>query len=170
MANEKSYTVSITTFREEGKLAPIKLAKISNEKMEELVKNFEGYLLKIDLTESSSYDNSDDDRASCSSSSYDRIFYGELAPKENSKALVFIDGELRGVVFRITPTHGRDIMERVFLFDKSFSSYMSLGYSASHSSRYTSVNSVSLVRRGENGAPEEGRDVRFEQHEMYPSF
>ena len=57
-----------------------------------------------------------------------------------------------------------------FFFDGSVAQRTTLGYSASHSSRHTSVDRITLVRRGEDGAPAKGASIRFKQHEMYPSF
>ena len=47
---------------------------------------------------------------------------------------------------------------------------MRLGYSVSHSSHFEYVDRVLLVKRGQNGVPEEAREARFNQNEMYPSL
>ena len=127
-------------------------------------------MLKIECTESRSYDNSDDDRVESSSSSYDFVRYGEINAKENSKSLLFVDNQLKGVVFYVTPKSGYKIEKDCFYFDGSIKQTMMLGYSASHSSCYTYVNKVTLVKKGVNGVPKSGQNIRFNQHEMYPSF
>lgn len=172
MANIKSaYKVSAGYLDEKGYVRVKKsLVSLPAEQLEEEAKRLEGYLLKFDLTVTSSYDSSDDDRVEDSYDRYDRTVYGKIDLYEDSEAYLLMDGEIKGIVFRVKPNRGNEIESHVFFFDGSVAQSASLGYSASHSSRYTYVNEVTLAKKRENGAPEEGRDIRFEQHEMYPSF
>ena len=141
---------------------------ISAEKFEALIADLKDCLLYIQGEETRSYDNSDDDRVESSSRSWSFGHYFEIEPWKNSKHLLRIDVKLRGVVFHISS--GRDVSYYAFLFDNSIKRTLSMGYSASHSSEYTYVEQVSLVKRGQNGAPETGSYLRYEQNEMYPSF
>ena len=171
MQNQKTIPVAQGYFDEKGYLRVKKeFAYISEQELNEIDKNLSEYLLKIECTESRSYDNSDDDRVESSSSSYDFVRYGEINAKENSKSLLFMDNQLKGVVFYITPKSGYEIERNAFYFDGSVQHRMMLGYSASHSSSYTYVNKVTLVKKSVNGVPSSGINTRFNQHEMYPSF
>ena len=171
MASKSTYKVSEVYLNEKGYIRVKKsFVSLPAEKIEEEAKRLEGYLLKFDLTETSSYDNSDDDRVEDSSDSYDRTVYGTIDLYEDSEAYVLADGKIKGIVLRVKQSRGNDIDTHVFFFDGSVAQTASMGYSASHSSRYTYVNKVTLVRKNKNGAPDEGRSIRFEQHEMYPSF
>jgi hypothetical protein len=121
--------------------------------------DMDGYLLKIEGEHTRSYDNSDDERAGSSSSSTPFVSYRELDPYKNSEGLLYIKGKICGVVFRIKS--GRDETIHTFTFSGSTAQTVRLGYSASHSSSYTYIERVSLVKRGEDGAPEEGRPISF---------
>ena len=122
---------------------------------------FAGKLLRLEYTSSWSYDNSDDDRASDSSSGSSSVRYGRIDPEADSTALLRVDGEIRGVVFRVDPNarYGPDMY--AFLFDGSNPGRMMLGYSASHSSHHMTVTRVSLVEAGKDGAPETAEHVNF---------
>lgn len=126
-------------------------------------------LLKIEGTETSSYDNSDDDRASCSSSSSKFVTYRRIDPYKDSEALLWSDGgKICGIVFRIKS--GSKTTPYAFLFESKESSSLRLGYSASHSSSYTYIERVTLVKKGENGAPNEARSLSFERSETDPDI
>ena len=171
MANKSAYKFSEGYVDEKGRVqVKTRFVSFSPEKVEEEAKKLAGYLLKFDLTETSSYDNSDDDRVEDSSSCYDRTVYGNIDLYEDSEAYVLMAGEIKGIVLRVKQSRGNDIDTHVFFFDGSVAQSASMGYSASHSSRYTYVNKVTLVQKNKDGAPDEGRGIRFEQHEMYPSF
>lgn len=141
---------------------------ISAEAFEALIADLKDCLLYIQGEKTSSYDNSDDDRVESSSHSWSFGHYFEIEPWENSKHLLRINGKIRGVVFHISS--GSEVSYYAFLFDNSIKRTLRMGYSASHSSSYTYVEQVSLVKRGKKGAPETGSYLRYEQNEMYPSF
>ena len=143
------------------------LKYIPAKEAKELEAFFSEHLLKIECDNQYSYDNSDDDRASCYSSSYRSVKYGKVHLEYDSEALLYIDGELRGVVFRKRSRSGRDVDLCPFLFDGSCKGSMRLGHSASHSSDYRTVESVTLVKEGEDGAPESAGHVNFSPNEMY---
>ncbi len=128
--------------------------------VESIAKNLEGYLLKIEGSDYYSYDNSDDDRAGSSSSETPFVVYREINALENSKALLIVNNELKGVVFSVK-SGSRCSYYRYYL-DGSVKSSIRLGYSASHSSSFKYIERVTLVRKGGNGAPTEARSVRFE--------
>ena len=160
-------------FEEDGRFTVKKnFGNIKTEKLEALAQELAGYLLKIELTETSTYDNSDDDRVDgYSRHVYHSTVYAELDPLEDNEALLFVRGELKGVVFRVTRSSRYDKESlHAFFFDGSVAQSATLGHSASHSSDYTTVERMTLVVRGKDGAPETGKSIRFEQHEMYPSF
>ena len=142
---------------------------VSPEEMEKIRKLFSEHLLKIYYTDQSSYDNSDDDRASDSYYSSASYVYREVDLEQDLYGLVMRDGEITGVVFYVKNNRG-DANACVFSFDGKPRSSMTLGYSASHSSSYETVCRVELVKKGENGAPESARTARFIQHEMYPEL
>ena len=137
------------------------LGYISQVQLEKEAERLNGYLLKLDYDSRDSYDNSDDERAECSESSYSSTSYRELNVLEQSKSLLRVDGQIVGVVFRVDErsTYGPDIYP--FFFDKSYGCSMTLGYSASHSSHYVTLRSVTLAKKGENGAPEKGGYISF---------
>ncbi len=168
----KAYHVTDAHFDEQGQLViDKKRGTISKEELDAISERFKDFLLKVQGTEESSYDNSDDERVTDSYSEYKFTSYFELDPMNNCEHLLRVDGEIKGVCFTITPKlSSSGIRRRAFFFDDSISECFSLGYSASHSSSYTHVDSVVLVKRGLDGAPNEGRNIRFEQHELYPSF
>jgi len=142
---------------------------ISEKELKVVAQELKDYLLYVEGINMSSYDNSDDERASCHSSKYPFGHHYELNVIENSQYLLRIDGKIVGVVFRVNTDYYKYELEG-FLFDNSVKNYVSMGYSASHSSSYTDIEKVSLVRRGVNGAPSEGRRINFIQHKMSPSI
>ena len=145
--------------------------RVSEYDLDELAKYLEGYLLKIECSRRTTYDNSDDDRVEDSDDSYDFVRYSEIDPKKDHEALLYYDNEFKGVVFTIESKDKRDEYSyHAFFFDGSVQSSFSMGYSASHSSDYTYVKRVTLVKKGVDGAPESAGNAKFEQHEMYPSF
>ncbi len=145
-------------------------ARVSEEELTAAAEKLKDCLIKVECTHYSSYDNSDDDRVTDSESRYDYTVYGEITPFEDSEAMLWAGGAIVGVVFRIKASRGNGVSLHRFTFDGRVQESISMGYSASHSENYTYVNSLSLVRKGEDGAPENGRSLRYEQHEMYPSF
>jgi hypothetical protein len=126
------------------------------------------YLLKIEGESSSSYDNSDDERASSSESRSSFVRYREIDAMKNTESLLWSGDAIVGVVFRIKD--GRDVRFRRFFFDGSIAEGFTAGYSASHSSRYTSFDRITLAKRGEDGAPEEGRYSRYDISANDPDF
>ncbi len=143
--------------------------QITKEKLEQYAEDLKDYLLEIHYSEHRTYDNSDDDRVEDSESHWDGIRYCEIDPLKNAEHLVIKDDAVAGVVFFIR-NNSQKVKRHVFLFDGSCQQRITMGYSASHSSSWTYITKIRLVKRGENGAPEQGRDVNFEQSEMYPSF
>ena len=144
------------------------LVPIDAELFEATCKELEPYLLSLEEISISSYDDSDDERVTPSSRRTVRCTYREINPRENAEYLLMIDGKIVGVVFVVR--NGKAEYTRAFSFDGSVAQSMRLGYSASHSSNFTYVDQVSLVKRGENGIPETAREARFDQHELYPSL
>ena len=53
----------------------------------------------------------------------------------------------------------------IFFFDGRQYQSLTLGYSASHSSCYSNIYKITLVKKGENGAPEEGGYINFSPYE-----
>ena len=145
-----------------------KLALIDEEYFEEVCKELQPYLLCLEKTSTTSYDDSDDERVTPSSTYTVSCKYREINPRQNSEHLLMVDGKIVGVVFVVTK--GNDKYTRAFSFDGTIAQCMRLGWSASHSSSFEYVDRVSLVKRGENGAPETARDANFCQSEMYPSL
>ena len=127
-----------------------------------------GYLLKISGEYYSSYDNSDDERASCSESRSSFVKYAKIDAYKDKDALLWGDGAFRGVAFTVRAGYEESLHR--FLFDGSVCESMRLGYSASHSARYTYVERVTLVKKGEDGAPEEGGYVNFSPSETNPDL
>ena len=144
------------------------LVPVDEQYFEEFCKEMEPYLLSLEEVSTSSYDDSDDERVTPSSSYSVRCTYRELNPRNNAESLLMVDGKIVGVVFVVT--NGNEKYTRAFSFDGSIAQTMRLGYSASHSSSFQYVDRVSLVKRGQNGVPETAREARFDQHEMYPSL
>ena len=142
---------------------------ISAEEKEKIASFFSKHLIKIYFGEQSSYDNSDDERASDSYRSSSSYVYREVDTEQELFGLVMRDGEIKGVVFYVKDDRG-DAVAEVFNFNGQPKNSMWLGYSASHSSSYTIVGRVELVKKGENGAPEEAKKASFIQHERYPSI
>lgn len=141
---------------------------ISAEEFEMLIAEFKDCLFHVQGDGSSSYDDSDDERVECVSRHYGFSRYFEMDLWEDSQYLLRIDGKIRGVVFHITS--GSNVEYHPFLFDNSIKKTLRMGYSASHSSCFTYIERVSVVKKGENGAPDEGGNLRFAQNEMFPSF
>jgi len=153
----------------DGKIKIGKLGAISNEDFKAVVERLKGYLLYVEGVEKSSYDNSDDDRGGCSSSRWPFGYYCEIDPENNSEHLLRIDGEIKGVVFYVSKGYN-EFDYYPFLFDGSIQHGFSTGYSASHSSNYIDIDKVSLVKRGEKGAPEEGKRLNFRRGRQDTSF
>ena len=144
------------------------LHPIDAETFEEVCKYLDDYLLSLDSVRTSSYDNSDDERVEDSSRiSYSSI-YREIKPRGNCESLLMVDNKIVGVVFVVK--NGNDKYTRAFSFDGKIAQTMRLGYSASHSSNFTYVDRVSLVKKGVNGAPTTAREANFFQNEMFPSL
>ncbi len=164
-------TIVVTTYNinlEGRKRVQCVEKQITQAQLESYAEQLKDYLLKIDYTRTRSYDNSDDDRVTDSFSKWDGVKYCEIEPLNNSKHLV-VDGDtVVGVMFEVRDSNCEKT--HVFLFNGEVQESMSLGYSASHSSDWTYVNTVTLVKRGENGAPQEGYSLRFCQSKMYPSI
>ena len=143
--------------------------RISAEEKEKIASFFSAYLLKIHVGDESSYDNSDDERVSDSYHSSSSCVYREVNVEDDLHGLVLRDGEVTGVVFYVKD-NSRNVYATVFNFNGVPKTYIRLGYSASHSSSYTTVSRVELVKKGENGAPERAKEATFIQHEMYPDI
>ena len=127
-------------------------------------------LSRIEYEDEYSYDNSDDERCEDSHSRYDSVCYRELDAAKNTKALLRVDGEIKGVVFRVRSTPSSEPELHPFLFDGSYSCSMTVGYSASHSSNFLTVCKVTLVKRGTDGAPETGGYINFEPGKLSTSI
>ena len=141
---------------------------ITDAEFEALIADFEDCLFHVQGDGRNTYDDSDDERATCSERYYGFSRYMEISPWENSEYFLRIDGKIRGVVFHITS--GNDIEYHPFLFDNSIPHTFRMGWGASHTSSYMWIERVSVVKKGKNGAPQEGRILRFKQNEMFPSF
>ena len=144
------------------------LKPIDEKQFEEVCKELEPYLLSLEETATSSYDDSDDERVTPSSRYTVRRTLREINPRENAQHLLMVDDKIVGVVFVVK--NGNEKYTRAFSFDGTIAQTMRLGYSAAHSSSYKYVDRVSLVKKGENGVPNEAKEARFEQSEMYPSL
>ena len=142
---------------------------ITWEEKEKIKKFFSQHLLKIYYSDTSSYDNSDDDRVTDSYHSSSSYVYREVNVERDLYGLVMREGEITGVVFYVK-NNSRDVYANVFNFNGQPKNSMTLGYSASHSSSYTTVGRVMLVKRGEDGAPESANEANFIQHVMYPEI
>ena len=143
-------------------------ATISEEYFEEVCKELEPYLLCLEETRTTSYDDSDDERVTPSSTYTVSVKYRQLNPKENANHLLLVDNKIVGVVF--TVKNGNDTYFKAFSFDGKIAQSMRLGWSASHSSQFQYVDRISLAKRGENGVPTEAKDANFIQNEMFPSL
>ena len=153
----------------DGKVEIInKSGVISQRDFNLVVEEFKDKLLYIEGEDTHSYDNSDDERASCHSSKTPFGRYYEIDFESDSQHLIRINGKIVGVIFHVKDGYNVDYYP--FLFDGSIKRMIRLGYSASHSSSYTYVEKVSLLKRGEKGAPESARMINFKQSKMYPSF
>lgn len=129
----------------------------------------DGYLLSLESVSTRSYDDSDDERVTPTESYHKSCIYREINPRKDAKSLLMVDGKIVGVVFVVNEGKS-DSYTRAFSFDGKIAQSMRLGYSASHSSSYTYVDRVSLVKKGEKGVPETAYDAKFSQSEMYPSL
>ena len=145
-----------------------KLAPIEQDQFEKTCNELEPYLLSLEETSITSYDDSDDERVEPSYSYTVRCKYREINPRKNAESLLMVDDKIVGVVFVVR--NGYNEYTRAFSFDGSIAQSMRLGYSASHSSNFEYVDRVSLVKRGEKGVPETAREANFFQSEMYPSL
>lgn len=146
-----------------------KLHPIDAVEFEETCKYLADYLLSLESTYTSSYDNSDDERVEDSSRISYRCIYREINPMKNSESMLMVDNKIVGVVFVVNKGKSNEYT-RAFSFDGKIAQSMRLGYSASHSSSYTYVDRVSLVKRGTKGVPETEREANFFQSEMFPSL
>ncbi len=172
MAYEKKYVTHFDVLhndRYDFDYADCYEVAVSQEQLNNYAQQLKDYLIKIDVTYTRSYDNSDDDRVTDSFSEWRAVRYCEIQPLENSKHLLVKDDKVVGVVFHVRNNRG-DVETQSFLFDGSIQEKFSMGYSASHSSSWTSVDKVTLVKRGQDGAPTEGGNVDFSQSHMYPSI
>ena len=145
-----------------------KLVPLDEERFEKVCKQLEPYLLSLEEVSISSYDDSDDERVTPTRRETVRRKYREINPRENAEHLLMVDDKIVGVVFVVK--NGNDKYTRAFSFDGKIAQTMRLGYSASHSSNFTYVDRVSLVKKGVNGAPTIAREANFFQNEMFPSL
>jgi len=152
-----------------GKFKKSHCKAISLEEKEKIASFFSEHLLKIYFSDSRSYDNSDDERASDSYYSHSSYVYREVNVEQDLYGLAMRDGKITGVVFYVKDNRN-DAYATVFNFNGQPRTSITMGYSASHSSSYTTVVRVELVKKGENGAPESANKASFIQHEMYPSI
>ena len=141
---------------------------ISSEEKQKIADFFSERLLAIYKEYDRSYDNSDDERVIDSHHSSSSCVYREVDVENDLYGLVMRNGEVTGIVFYIKD--GNDIYTKVFNFNGEPATWMRLGYSASHSSSYTTVERVKLVKKGENGAPESAKKATFIQSQMYPEI
>ena len=165
----KRKRVSVGSFDENGNFT-FKIGLVERSVFKAEVERLKDYLLKIEAVYSTSYDDSDDERVTPSDSRYDEVKYAELRATDDSNAMLFVDGVLRGVVFDVKQGYGREIIRHAFLFDGSVQESIWMGYSTSHSSRSTYIHTISLVKRGEGDAPEEGSYVSYTQSESNPDL
>ena len=114
---------------------------------------FSNYLLRIDVSDYSSYDSSDDDRASDSTYRSSSTVYRDLDIFNYSKMLVVIEEELVGIVIEVHHMCRDDNSMNIFTFDGKIQENISVGYSASHSSQYFYINKIALVKKGVDGVP-----------------
>lgn len=142
---------------------------VSMEEKKKIQSFFSEHLLKIYFDEERSYDNSDDERVTDSYHSSSSYAYRELNTERDMYGVAMRDGEIVGIVFYVK-NNSRDVYANVFNFSGKPRTSMTLGYSASHSSSYTTVSRVELVKKGEGGAPESAHEVKIIQHEMYPDI
>ena len=105
---------------------------ITDAEFEALIADFEDCLFHVQGDGRNTYDDSDDERATCSERYYGFSRYMEISPWENSEYFLRIDGKIRGVVFHITS--GNDIEYHPFLFDNSIPHTFRMGWGASHTS------------------------------------
>ena len=118
---------------------------VSGEEKACITAFFSEHLLKIYEENTRSYDNSDDERVTDSSSSSSNYVYREVNTERDLYGVVMQGDEITGIVFYIKD--GRDVTCKVFNFNGVPEAYMMLGYSASHSSSYQTVGRVMLVKR-----------------------
>ena len=144
------------------------LAIVSLEEKQKIDEYFSTRLLKIFFEDQRSYDNSDDERVTDSYSYSSNYVYREVNVERDLYGVVMRDGEVKGVVFYIKD--GKNVYTKVFNFDGQPQTTMMLGYSASHSSSYTTVVRVMIVNKCENGAPTKAKEARFIQSKMFPEI
>ena len=142
---------------------------VSMEEKKKIQSFFAEHLLKIHIGEERSYDNSDDERVTDSYHSSSTYVYREVDTEQDLYSVAMRDGEIVGIVFYVK-NNSRDVYANVFNFSGKPKNSMTLGYSASHSSSYTTVCRVELVKKGVDGAPERAGKGKFIQHEMYPEI
>jgi len=143
---------------------------VSKEEFAKIDKLFGEHVVKIYYNDSFGYDSSDDDRAGESYSSHDSYVYRYVNLDRDLYGVVVHNGEVVGISFFVNNDRG-DARAEVFYFSGKPRNSMTLGYSASHSSSYTTVTHVELVKKGENGAPEEAnKELNFIQHMRYPEL
>ena len=145
------------------------LFPVDEQEFERQCKYLEDYLIALETINTSSYDNSDDERVEDNARYTSSFKYRELNPKNNSEYLLMIDNKIAGVVFVVTQGQ-YDSYLRAFTFDGKIAQSMRLGYYASHSSYFEYVDRVRLVKKGSKGIPSEAREANFKQSEMYPSL
>ena len=142
---------------------------VSAEEKQRIKELFATHLLKIYYTDSYGYDNSDDDRSEDAYYSSASYVYRTVNLAQDLYGVAMCNGEAVGVVFYVKDDRG-DAYASVFYFSGRPRTSVTMGYSASHSSSYTTVCRVELVRRGENGVPEDAPEARFIQHRRYPEL
>ena len=137
-----------------------RLVWVEDVEFERLTSWLKDYLICIEGSESSSYDDSDDERSGCYSSSGTFKHYREINPVDHSEYLMYDGDDLIGVYFKISKGYN-DYDYFQFLFDGSLKQSFRIGYSASHSSNFVYVENVTLVKKGENGAPTSASEAHF---------
>ena len=144
-----------------------RLKEIDEEEFNTAVAMLEPFLLEVEYTVTSSYDNSDDDRVEDSWDRYSMTRYFEIGAKENPASMLWSNGMIIGVVFFVSDRHKED--PYAFFFDDSVQQGFSLGYSASHSSQYSYINTVKLVARDSVTPYGKTYPAPYRQAKMYPS-
>ena len=117
---------------------------ISIEKLEEILKELEGYNLKIELETSYTYENAEGDDVT-NNNSYSSIYHLDF--RKHASSLAFLDNELFGIVFTKKQDYDPHYVRYLFPFHMNSEKHMLLGYSASHSSSYLTIKNVSLIKK-----------------------
>ena len=143
----------------------IKYKYISEEEFKSMVEELKDYVLCVEGSHESSYDDSDDERWGSSSSSRKFTDYREINAENNSEHLIVIDEKIRGVVFYISQNNG-DKYYRQFIFDAPKQQRFSMGYSASHSSNYVYVDKVTIVKRNSPNVPTKCNNIKYYHSSM----